>query len=59
MSASFRPSLPVLIRREHASPAIKLAAPAAALGAATLLNLGLYLLMGRDPVAVFQAMLLE
>lgn len=59
MSALSRPFLPVLVCREHASLAIKLVAPPAALGVATLLNLGLYLLMGRDPVAVFQAMLLE
>ncbi|AZO28987.1 ABC transporter permease [Mesorhizobium sp. M1B.F.Ca.ET.045.04.1.1] len=59
MSALSRPFLPVLVRREHASLAIKLVAPPTALGLATLLNLGLYLLMGRDPVAVFHAMLLE
>ncbi|TIX77637.1 MAG: ABC transporter permease, partial [Mesorhizobium sp.] len=59
MSALSRPFLPVLVRRECASLAIKLVAPPAALGLATLLNLGLYLLMGRDPVAVFHAMLLE
>ncbi|TGS13881.1 ABC transporter permease [Mesorhizobium sp. M2E.F.Ca.ET.209.01.1.1] len=59
MSALSLRFLPVLVRREHASLAIKLLAPPVALGLATLLNLGLYLLMGRDPAAVFHAMLLE
>ncbi|TGQ03598.1 ABC transporter permease, partial [Mesorhizobium sp. M2E.F.Ca.ET.219.01.1.1] len=59
MIASSRPFLPVLVRREHASLTVKLVAPPVALGLATLLNLGLYVLMGRDPVAVFHAMLLE
>jgi general nucleoside transport system permease protein len=51
--------LPSLVRRERASLAATLIAPPAALVAATLLNLGLYVLMGRDPVAVVHAMFVE
>ncbi len=38
---------------------MKVLAPVVALAVATLANLGLYLVMGRDPAAVFYAMLLE
>ncbi|MEP6563644.1 MAG: ABC transporter permease [Mesorhizobium sp.] len=51
--------LPALVRREHASLAATLLAPPAALAVAILLNLGLYVLIGRDPAAVVYAMLLE
>ena len=51
--------LPTLTRRERASRKAMLLAPPLALVAAILLNLGLYMLMGRDPVAVVHAMLLE
>ncbi|MHC2302246.1 ABC-type uncharacterized transport system permease subunit [Rhizobium mongolense] len=59
MRASFAAILPTLVRRERASLTATLLAPPVALGVATILNLGLYVLMGRDPVAVFYAMLLE
>lgn len=51
--------LPTLVRRERASLAATLLAPPLALLIAVVLNLGLYMLMGRDPVAVLYAMLLE
>ncbi|WP_332304882.1 ABC transporter permease [Rhizobium sp. GR12] len=51
--------LPGLVRRERASLAATLIAPVVALALAIILNLGLYVLMGRDPVAVVHAMLLE
>lgn len=51
--------LPTLVRREGASMAAALIAPLAALGIAVILNLALYMLMGRDPAAVLYAMLLE
>jgi len=51
--------LPSLVRRERASLTATLLAPAIALVVATLLNLALYVLMGRDPAAVVYAMLLE
>ena len=51
--------LPTLVRRERASLAATLLAPPIALAVATILNLGLYVLLGRDPVAVVHAMLLE
>ncbi|CDM61659.1 MULTISPECIES: ABC transporter permease [Rhizobium] len=59
MSALSVAFLPTLVRRERASIAATLAAPFLALSAATILNLGLYVLMGRDPVDVVYAMLLE
>ncbi|SEH69605.1 nucleoside ABC transporter membrane protein [Rhizobium tibeticum] len=59
MSALSVAFLPTLVRRERASIAATLAAPFLALAAATILNLGLYVLMGRDPVDVVYAMLLE
>lgn len=56
-----RPVLPVprLVRREHASFKMVVLAPVIALLAATLANLALYLALGKDPAAVFYAMLLE
>lgn len=59
MSAFAPAFLPALVRRERASLAAALLAPPAALAVAVVLNLGLYVLMGRDPVAVVHAMLLE
>ncbi|WP_085033265.1 ABC transporter permease [Ensifer aridi] len=59
MSAFSAPFLPTLVRRERASLAATLLAPPVALAVATVLNLGLYLLIGRDPVAVVYAMLFE
>ncbi|APO79323.1 sugar ABC transporter permease protein (plasmid) [Rhizobium etli 8C-3] len=59
MRALFAAILPTLVRRERASLTATLLAPAVALGVATIFNLGLYVLMGRDPIAVFYAMLLE
>ncbi|SCW47334.1 simple sugar transport system permease protein [Rhizobium mongolense subsp. loessense] len=59
MRALFAAILPTLVRRERASLTATLLAPAVALGVAAILNLGLYVLMGRDPLAVFYAMLLE
>ena len=50
---------PSLVRRERASLAATLLAPVVALAAAIILNLGLYVVMGRDPVSVVYAMLLE
>lgn len=50
---------PKLIKREQSSLSIKIVAPLLALVAATLLNLLLYLVMGKDPAAVFRAMILE
>lgn len=50
---------PSFVRRERASLSATLLAPAVALAAAIILNLGLYVVMGRDPVAVVYAMLLE
>ncbi|KGD96837.1 ABC transporter permease [Rhizobium sp. YS-1r] len=51
--------LPTLVRRDRASLTATLFAPPVALVAALILNLGLYVLLGRDPVAVVHAMLLE
>jgi ABC-type uncharacterized transport system permease subunit len=59
MSALPAAFLPTLVRRERASLAATLLAPPIALAVATILNLGLYVLIGRDPVAVVYAMLLE
>ncbi|WP_026793096.1 ABC transporter permease [Pleomorphomonas oryzae] len=50
---------PKLVKRERPSLTITILAPLLALVAATLLNLLLYLIMGKDPVAVFHAMILE
>ena len=52
-------SLPNLVKREQASLKATLLAPPLALLAAVILNVGLYVLMGRSPVAVVYAMLLE
>lgn len=57
MSAAF--IWPKLVKRERPSLTITILAPLLALVAATLLNLLLYLIMGKDPVAVFHAMILE
>lgn len=55
-----RMRLPVqLIRRPDADYRMAVAAPVLALGAAILLNLLLYLAMGKDPAAIFHAMLVE
>ncbi|MER8576057.1 ABC transporter permease [Mesorhizobium sp. M1338] len=51
--------LPALVRREHVSLVAAMLAPVAALGMAIILNLGLYVLIGRDPATVLYAMLLE
>ncbi len=51
--------IPLLVRRESASPAMKVLAPLIALAAAVLFNLALYVAIGRDPVAVFYALLVE
>lgn len=51
--------LPTLVRRERASLSATLLAPPVALATAIVLNLALYVLMGRDPVAVLHAMLIE
>ncbi|ESX21973.1 ABC transporter permease [Mesorhizobium sp. M1148] len=59
MSVWAAPFLPALVRREHASLVAAMLAPAVALGMAIILNLGLYVLIGRDPAAVLYAMLLE
>lgn len=59
MTASTMAFLPTLVRRERASLLAALIAPPVALAVATALNLALYVLMGRDPVAVVHAMLLE
>ncbi|WP_431324134.1 ABC transporter permease [Rhizobium sp. YTU87027] len=59
MSVSSAAFLPTFVRRERASLTATLLAPAIALVVATVFNLGLYVLMGRDPVAVVYAMLLE
>nr|WP_316656389.1 ABC transporter permease [uncultured Gellertiella sp.] len=52
-------ALPRLIRREKSSLAMAFLAPVIALVTATVLNLVLYLLMGKDPASVFYAMLLD
>ena len=51
--------LPSLVRRERALLMATLLAPVVAMAVAIILNLGLYVVMGRDPVAVIYAMLLE
>ncbi|OJF93688.1 ABC transporter permease [Pararhizobium antarcticum] len=51
--------LPTMVRRERASLAATVLAPVLALLVALILNLSLYRLMGRDPVAIVYAMLLE
>ncbi|MCZ3376535.1 ABC transporter permease [Rhizobium sp. AG207R] len=59
MSRSFSTILPSLVRRDRASFAAKLLAPPIALIVTIALNLGLYVAMGRDPMAVIYAMLIE
>lgn len=59
MSAQSAAFLPTLVRRDRASLAATLVAPVAALAVAIVLNLALYVVMGRDPAAVVYAMLLE
>lgn len=51
--------LPHLARRDQASLAVAFTAPLIALLVATVLNLALYLIIGKDPLAVFHAMLVE
>ncbi|PDV85141.1 sugar ABC transporter permease [Rhizobium sp. H4] len=58
MSRTFL-SLPTLVRRERASLVANLLAPPIALIVTVILNLGLYVVMGRDPAAVVYAMLIE
>ncbi len=48
-----------LVRRERASRKLAVAAPLLALSAAILSNLILFVAMGKDPAAVFYALLLE
>ena len=52
-------AFPTLVRRERASLKATLLAPVIALLIALALNLTLYVIMGRDPLAVTYAMLLE
>ncbi|MCV9966996.1 ABC transporter permease [Pararhizobium sp. BT-229] len=59
MSISAFAFLPSLVRRERASLAATLLAPPGALLVAIVLNLGLYMVMGRNPLAVLHAMVLE
>lgn len=59
MSAPALAFLPHVVRRERASLTAAVLAPLAAVAVATLLNLGLYMLLGREPGAVIHAMLLE
>jgi general nucleoside transport system permease protein len=59
MSVFSMSAFPSLVRRERASLTATLLAPPVALLIAIVLNLGLYVLMGRDPVAVIYPMLLE
>ncbi|MBB3595073.1 simple sugar transport system permease protein [Rhizobium sp. BK529] len=59
MSRPLFAALPTLVRRERASLAATLLAPPIALVVTIILNLGLYVVMGRDPVAVVYAMLIE
>lgn len=59
MSAFAGTFLPAFVRRERASLVVTLLAPSVALAVAVALNLGLYVLMGRDPAAVVYAMLFE
>jgi general nucleoside transport system permease protein len=51
--------IPHLVRRDRASVIMTVLAPLIALATAIGLNLALYLVMGKSPVAVFHAMLLE
>ncbi len=59
MSPSYTFRHPLLVRRESASLTMKFLAPLIALGVAVLFNLALYVAIGRDPVAVFYALLIE
>ncbi|MBB4955165.1 simple sugar transport system permease protein [Agrobacterium vitis] len=59
MITSLLDRFPHLVRRDQASLAVALTAPVIALCVATVLNLALYLLIGKDPIAVFHAMLVE
>ena len=59
MTRSATSKWPHLVRRERASTAVKILAPVIALGVAIVLNLVLYVIMGRDPASVLHAMLLE
>ena len=59
MMTSFMQHIPHLVRRERASLTVMLIAPLAALALAALVNLVLYVAMGKDPLAVFHAILLE
>ncbi|WP_425292682.1 ABC transporter permease [Agrobacterium larrymoorei] len=52
-------ALPKLVRRERASLKAMILAPVIALCVAILLNFALYIIMGRDPLAVMQSMLIE
>ena len=59
MSRPLFAALPTLVRRERASLVATLLAPPIALAVTIILNLGLYVVMGRDPAAVIYAMLIE
>ncbi|MFK0386981.1 ABC transporter permease [Agrobacterium sp. NPDC090273] len=59
MSKSAFQLLPSFVRRERASLTATVLSPVIALATAIVLNIGLYVTMGRDPVAVMHAMLLE
>jgi ABC-type uncharacterized transport system permease subunit len=48
-----------LVRRASASRRMAVLAPLAAMAITIIVNLALYLVMGKDPVAVFHAMLIE
>lgn len=51
--------LPTLVRRENASMKMKFLAPLIAFAIAILLNFTLYVAIGRNPAAVFYALLVE
>jgi general nucleoside transport system permease protein len=51
--------LPTLVRRESASMKMKVLAPGIAFAVAVLLNLALYVAIGRNPAAVLYALLVE
>jgi simple sugar transport system permease protein len=59
MTRSVFALFPSLVRRERASMSATLLAPPIALSGAILLILGLAIVIGRDPVAVLHALLLE
>lgn len=58
MSATVLSLVPQLLRRDRASATMTFVAPLIALAGAILLNLALYLVMGKVPLRIFHAMLL-